>query len=96
LDYDSPAPSFGSVAKTYILHPDAGVEGYPERVLSVREVLAIMGFSDSVRFPEGTARAKRYQMVANSVSPQVSRAVALTTLAVLRGQAARQISTTGP
>jgi DNA (cytosine-5)-methyltransferase 1 len=85
LDYDSPAPSFGSVAKTYILHPEAAVDGYPERVLSVREVLAIMGFPDSVRFPEGTSRAKRYQMVANSVSPQVSRAVALTVRSLLTG-----------
>jgi site-specific DNA-cytosine methylase len=85
LNYDDPAPSFGSVAKTYILHPEAGVDGYPERVLSVREVLAIMGFPDSVQFPEGTSRAKRYQMVANSVSPQVSRAVALSVRSLLTG-----------
>lgn len=85
LDYDLPAHSFGSVAKTYILHPEAGIDGYPERVLSVREVLAIMGFPDDVRFPEGTARAKRYQMVANAVSPQVSRAVAVTVKRLLTG-----------
>lgn len=85
LHYDGPAPSFGSVAKTYILHPEAGLDGYPERVLSVREVLAIMGFPDSVRFPDGTSRAKRYQMVANSVSPQVSRAVALAVRSLLTG-----------
>lgn len=76
LEYDSPAPSFGSVAKTYILHPDAGIDGYPERVLSVREVMAILGFPDQMRFPEGTSRAKRYQMVANAVSPEVSAAIA--------------------
>lgn len=76
LTYDGPAPSFGSVSKTYILHPEAGQNGYPERVLSVREVMAIMGFPDHVRFPDGTPRATRYQMVANAVSPHVSRAVA--------------------
>lgn len=76
LVYAEPAPSFGSVAKTYILHPEAGDAGYEERVLSVREVMAIMGFDDSVRFPVGTSRSRRYQMVANSVSPQVSRAMA--------------------
>jgi DNA (cytosine-5)-methyltransferase 1 len=85
LEYDLPAPSFGSVAKTYILHPEAGVDGYPERVLSVREVMAITGFSDEVRFPSGTSRAKRYQMIANAVSPQVSRAVAATVKRLLTG-----------
>jgi DNA (cytosine-5)-methyltransferase 1 len=83
LEYDAPAPSFGSVAKTYILHPDAGLNGYPERVLSVREVMAIMGFPDTLRFAEGTARARRYQMIANAVSPQVSRAVAAAVRQVL-------------
>lgn len=77
LDYAQPAPSFGSVAKTYILHPEAGDAGYAERVVSVREVMAIMGFDDGVRFPAGTSRARRYQMVANAVSPQVSRAAAV-------------------
>jgi DNA (cytosine-5)-methyltransferase 1 len=86
LEYDVPAPSFGSVAKTYILHPDSGTDGFPERVLSVREVMAIMGFSDAVRFPPKIARARRYQMVANSVSPQVSRAVAATVLSMLTGR----------
>jgi DNA (cytosine-5)-methyltransferase 1 len=86
LAYDVPAPSFGSVAKTYILHPESGGEGFPERVLSVREVMAIMGFSDDVKFPGKTARVRRYQMVANSVSPQVSRAVAATILEMLTGE----------
>lgn len=87
LTYQEPAPSFGSVAKTYILHPEAGDDGYPERVLSVREVLAIMGFGLAVRFPDGTARARRYQMVANAVSPQVSRAVASVVREMLTGPA---------
>lgn len=85
LDYDLPAPSFGSVAKTYILHPEAGIDGYVERVLSVREVMAITGFSDNVKFPERTARAKRYQMIANAVSPDVSRAVATAVRRLLTG-----------
>jgi DNA (cytosine-5)-methyltransferase 1 len=86
LDYTRPAPSFGSVAKTYILHPEAGLDGYPERVLSVREVLSIMGFDETVAFPPGTPRAKRYQMVANAVSPQVSDAIARTTRRLLIGR----------
>ena len=83
LEYDRPAPSFGSVAKTYILHPESGINGFPERVLSVREVMSIMGFSDEVQLPPGVSRTKRYQMVANSVSPQVSRAIAATILEIL-------------
>lgn len=78
LDYDRPAPSFGSIAKTYILHPEAGKNGFPVRVLSVREAMSIMGFPREFRFPERTARAKRYLMVANAVSPVVSRACAAT------------------
>lgn len=85
LDYEFPAPSFGSVSKTYILHPESGIGGYLERVVSVREVMAIMGFSDDVRFPDGTARAKRYQMIANAVSPVVSRAVAVAVRRLLTG-----------
>lgn len=85
LDYDAPAPSFGSVAKTYILHPEAGRDGFPERVVSVREVLAITGFDERVRFPDGTPRALRYQMAANAVSPQVSRAVAAAVRRLLSG-----------
>lgn len=76
LKYDEPAPSFGSVAKTYILHPEAGIGNFPERVISVREVMAIMGFDLTVAFPAKTSRAKRYQMIANAVSPLVSRAAA--------------------
>jgi site-specific DNA-cytosine methylase len=85
LVYDEPAPSFGSVAKTYILHPESGISGYADRVLSVREVLAIMGFGLEVRFPEKTPRALRYQMAANSVSPQVSSAAAAAIYQLLTG-----------
>lgn len=87
LAYDEPAPSFGSVAKTYILHPEAGEGTFPERVLSVREVMAIMGFDLSVRFPPETSRSKRYQMVANAVSPHVSRAIAAVVREFLTGSA---------
>lgn len=85
LSYGEAAPSFGSVAKTYILHPEAGIGSFPERVVSVREVMAIMGFDVSVAFPAKTPRAKRYQMVANAVSPDVSREVAVVVRYLLTG-----------
>lgn len=88
LAYDEPAPSFGSVAKTYILHPEAGERGFPLRVLSVREVMAIMGFPENTAFPAGTARARRYQMAANAVSPHASYAIALTVRRMLYGPSA--------
>ena len=94
LDYEEAAPSFGSVSKTYILHPEAGLDGFPERVLSVREVLAIMGFGLATAFPIGTPRAKRYQMAANAVSPQFSRAVARVVFHMLTGSAARNDAVT--
>jgi DNA (cytosine-5)-methyltransferase 1 len=72
LKKELPAPSFGSVDKTYTLHPTAD----PDRVLSVREVLSIMGFGTDFRFPEGTGRTKRYRMVANTVSPVFSQCCA--------------------
>jgi site-specific DNA-cytosine methylase len=86
LRYDEAAPSFGSVAKTYILHPEAGDNGFPERVLSVREVLSIQGFDSTTSFPPDTPRAKRYQMAANAVSPQVSRASARAIRELLTGE----------
>jgi DNA (cytosine-5)-methyltransferase 1 len=70
LDWDKPAPSFGNIMKTYILHPDA------RRVISVREALFIMGFPDHFRFPEHTGLGVRYQMVADAVSPVFSYAAA--------------------
>lgn len=76
LTWNEPAPSFGSVAKTYILHPDAGQEDLPRNVLSVREVLSIMGFDRNFHFPSGTALHTRYGMSANAVSPIVAEACA--------------------
>jgi DNA (cytosine-5)-methyltransferase 1 len=73
LSYDKPAPSFGSIAKTYILHPEAGKGTFPLRVLSVREAMCLAGFDKSFSFPDAVARTKRYHMVANSVNPIVAR-----------------------
>lgn len=75
LSWDRPAPSFGNVMKTYILHP-ASANGGPVRVISVREALSIMGFPAAFRFPEGTGLTSRYQMVADAVSPVFSRILA--------------------
>lgn len=69
LKYEGYAPSFGNIMKTYILHPRANEGGFPLRVLSVREVLEIMGFPPDFRFPSGMGLGMRYQMVANAVSP---------------------------
>jgi DNA (cytosine-5)-methyltransferase 1 len=87
LDYDLPAPSFGSVAKTYILHPEAGVGSFPMRVLSVREAMCIMDFESHVSFPAKTPRAKRYQMIANAVSPRVAAVCASVIRELLTGEA---------
>lgn len=77
LDANSPAPSFGNIMKTYILHPYAGNgRNIPLRVLSIREAMAIMGFPDNFRFPEGMGLTPRYQMVADAVSPVFSRVCA--------------------
>jgi DNA (cytosine-5)-methyltransferase 1 len=89
LEYDQPAPSFGSVAKTYILHPEAGVNDFVRRVLSVREVLQIMGFDREFRFPPGTSRTARYQMAADAVSPVFSLACARTVRRLLWGDPVR-------
>ena len=88
LGWGEPAPSFGSVAKTYILHPSAGEDAFPLRVLSVREVLSIMGFDRSFRFPGGTSMTKKYRMAANAVSPIVSEACARTIREMLTGESA--------
>lgn len=87
LSWDEPAPSFGSVSKTYILHPDSepGVAG--ARVLSVREVLCLMGFPRSFRFPAGLGISLRYRMAANAVSPLVSAACARVLRSMLTGEA---------
>lgn len=75
LKWDEPAPSFGNIMKTYILHPDA-FNGKPERVISVREALLIMGFDSQFRFPEELGIGARYQMVVDAVSPVFSYAAA--------------------
>lgn len=80
------APSFGSVAKTYILHPDSWVGGNAPRVLSVREVLSIMGFERDFLFPENASLTQRYRMAANAVSPVVSRVVARAARKMLTGE----------
>ncbi len=77
LPWDEPAPSFGNILKTYILHPESSFEnGKKPRVLTVREALAVMGFPPDYRFPEGTPLTERYQMIADAVSPVFSRALA--------------------
>jgi DNA (cytosine-5)-methyltransferase 1 len=75
LRWDEPAPSFGNVMKTYILHPDA-FNGKPERVISVKEALLIMGFGLGFRFPEKFGLGVRYQMAVDAVSPVFSYAAA--------------------
>jgi DNA (cytosine-5)-methyltransferase 1 len=76
LGWDLPAPSFGSVSKTYVLHPESAPEREDARVLSVREVLSILGFNRDFRFPPGVGLSVRYRMAANAVSPIVSEACA--------------------
>jgi DNA (cytosine-5)-methyltransferase 1 len=73
LDWDAPSPSFGNIAKTYTLHPDAE----PPRVLSVREAAAIMGFDDRYAFPPGIPRTAKYRMASDSVSPKFSEQLAI-------------------
>jgi len=71
LDWEEPAPSFGNVMKTYILHPDA-FNGRLTRVISVKEALLIMGYDSRFRFPQDYGLGARYQMVVDSVSPTFS------------------------
>jgi len=84
LEWKKPAPSFGNVMKTYILHPDA-FDGGPTRVISVKEASLIMGFSKKFRFPSGYGLGIRYQMVADSVSPVFSRVAARIVSQMLHG-----------
>jgi len=86
LDYSKFSPSFGNIMKTYILHPRAGVDGFPLRVISVREAMEIMGFPSTFRFPPETGMGKKYQMVANSVSPVVARKMARVIKNMIRDQ----------
>ncbi|MEM2234102.1 MAG: DNA cytosine methyltransferase [Nitrososphaerota archaeon] len=82
LRWDRPAPSFGNVMKTYILHPDS-LDGGETRPISVREAMRLMGFPDGFRFPPGVGMRDMYQMVADSVSPVFSEKLAKTLLAHL-------------
>lgn len=90
LAWDSPAPSFGSIGKTYILHPSSGTPGFAPRVLSVREALSIMGFEPDFAFPPNSGLQKRYRMVANAVSPIISRACATVLRDMFAGSSAVQ------
>lgn len=82
LKWDEPAPSFGNVTKTYILHPES-LNGGDSRVISIREAALIMGFENQFMFPHGSGMTARYQMVADAVSPDFSLAAARATKEVL-------------
>jgi site-specific DNA-cytosine methylase len=47
--------------------------------------MAIMGFSDKFRFPEGMGMGVRYQMVADAVSPVFSEICARVMKELLQG-----------
>ncbi len=83
LERDRPAPSFGNVTKTYILHPDSRPGG-EARVISVKEAMLIMGFPPDFSFPKGIPMGSRYQMVADAVSPKFSLAAAKVIREMLR------------
>jgi DNA (cytosine-5)-methyltransferase 1 len=84
LTYDEPARSFGNIMKTYILHPEASVNGFPQRVLSVREIMSIMGFSRRFKFPKAMGLSDKYQAIADAVSPDFSRACADVVTTILK------------
>lgn len=71
LNWKAPAPSFGNVMKTYILHPDS-FNGKLTRVISVKEALLVMGYDSGFHFPENLGLGVRYQMAVDSVSPTFS------------------------
>jgi DNA (cytosine-5)-methyltransferase 1 len=71
LNWLEPAPSFGNVMKTYILHPDSCI-GQWTRVISVKEATLVMGWDSHFRFPEDIGLGARYQMIVDSVSPVFS------------------------
>ncbi|MEM4091240.1 MAG: DNA cytosine methyltransferase [Thermoplasmatales archaeon] len=84
LKWDIPAPSFGNVMKTYTLHPDSDPRSGSARVVSPLEVSRIMGFDHGFSFPDGTGMARKYQMLADSVSPVFSRKIASALLVASR------------
>lgn len=75
LNWEKPAPSFGNIMKTYILHPDS-FNGSPARVISVKEAALIMGFDKEFRFPAKIGVGLKYQMIVDAVSPVFSRIAA--------------------
>jgi len=84
LDWDKPAPSFGNICKTYILHPDS-FDGGDTRPISVREALGIVGFPETFRFPAGIGLVSKYEMIADTVSPLFSVRLAESVWRLLRG-----------
>lgn len=84
LEWNSPAPSFGNVMKTYILPPESDPADPDTRVVSVLEVSRIMGFNHGFKFPEGFGIGERYQMLVDSVSPVFSEVLARHTLKYFR------------
>jgi DNA (cytosine-5)-methyltransferase 1 len=85
LRWDEPAPSFGNIEKTYILHPDS-FNGGDIRVISIRESMRIMGFNKGFCLPKNTGMGVRYQMAVDSVSPYFSRAAANIVWKILKGE----------
>lgn len=71
LNWNQPAPSFGNIMKTYILHPDSS-NGKQSRVISIKEASLIMGFAENFCFPKGLGMGSRYQMIVDAVSPTFS------------------------
>lgn len=85
LEWKKPAPSFGNVMKTYILHP-RGFDGKLTRVISVREAMSIMGFGRGFRFPDHIGIGQKYQMTVDSVSPVFSHVAALVIRDMMKGR----------
>lgn len=92
LDGSSPAPSFGNVMKTYVQPPEFCDDSDRARVLSVRELMCIMGFNRKLSFPSTIPTGRRYQMLADTVSPLVSRACAEVIREMLDGTASPSTS----
>ena len=76
LEWKKPAHSFGNVMKTYTLHPDSDPRSDNPRVVSPLEVSRIMGFNHGFRFPSEVTMGRKYQMLADSVSPVFSEKIA--------------------
>lgn len=89
LKWNKPAPSFGNVMKTYILHPDV-FNGRPARVISVKEALLIMGFDWDFCFPESVGLGVKYQLIVDAVSPVFSYAAAKVIKRMISGEGSLQ------